>query len=373
MNILVFSQDYPDDKRSVFPFVKQLVDEMANQGNKMAVIAPYSLTHNKRLIKQKEVYYVGANEVMVYRPYYLSFSELHIGRVTLSDWAMRNAFKRGLKMLKTKPDVVYGHFWPTAYKAYPYAKKHHLPLFVATGESKVVFTSDTQDKKEFCDYLAGVISVSSKNIEESVCNGMRIKDKCLLAPNAYNPHIFYRKDKQESRNLLNLPQDAFIIVFCGAFVHRKGVKKLSDAIDSINGKPVYSLFIGRPETELPTCKNILFQGPVQHNKLTDYLSAADVFVLPTLNEGCCNAIIEAIACGLPIISSDRPFNWDVLDNSNSILIDPENSDQIAKAIVMLRDNEELRDKLAEGSMVTAKDLTIDKRAQKIIEFIKKRK
>ena len=370
MNLLFLSPDYPDDRRSVFPFVKQLVDEIANQGNDVQVIAPYSLTHNKRLIKQVESTSVGKGKVTVYRPYYLSLSNIKIGNVMLIDLVRGSAFRRGIKMINNKPDIVYGHFWPSAYHGFKFAQKNFLPLFVATGESKVVFKADTEAKKAFCDYIKGVISVSSKNIDESIQNGLEIKKKSIMAPNAYNPIVFMQKDRTECRKKLGFPLDAFIVAFCGAFVHRKGVKKLSDAIDSIDGTPVYSLFIGRAEEENPSCKNILYQGTLKHSEIADYLSAADVFVLPTLNEGCCNAIIEAIACGLPVISSDRSFNWDVLDKSNSILIDPEDSNQMAKAIKELRDNNELRQSLAHGSQIKAQELTIDKRAKKIMDFIK---
>lgn len=53
MKILVLSPDYPDDRRSAFSFVKQLVEEMARQGHFIQVIAPYSLTHNKILSRKK--------------------------------------------------------------------------------------------------------------------------------------------------------------------------------------------------------------------------------------------------------------------------------------------------------------------------------
>ena len=94
-----------------------------------------------------------------------------------------------------------------------------------------------------------------------------------------------------------------------------------------------------------------------------------MFCLPTLNEGCSNAIVEAIACGLPIISSNLPFNDDILDSSNALLVNPESVDDIASAIKQLMDNSDLRQKLAEGSKEKAKSLRIEFRAKKIIEFI----
>ncbi len=67
--------------------------------------------------------------------------------------------------------------------------------------------------------------------------------------------------------------------------------------------------------------------------IPNYICASDVFVLPTTAEGCCNAIIEAMGCGLPIVSSDRAFNYDILNEENSILVDPESVDEIDNAII----------------------------------------
>ena len=107
-------------------------------------------------------------------------------------------------------------------------------------------------------------------------------------------------------------------------------------------------------------------------ELIEIYSAADVFVLPTLHEGCCNAIIEAMACGLPVISSNLSFNWDILNETNSLLVDPMNICQIADSIIKLRDNNKLRMQLSLGALQTAKGLTIDVRVNKIMDYILKR-
>ena len=109
-----------------------------------------------------------------------------------------------------------------------------------------------------------------------------------------------------------------------------------------------------------------------HREISKYLNAADVFVLPTLHEGCCNAIIEAMACGLPIISSNKSFNWDILDESNSLLIDPLNENEIFEAIKTLKVNKNQRMKLSQGALNKAKSLRIEERAKNILCFMEQK-
>ena len=120
---------------------------------------------------------------------------------------------------------------------------------------------------------------------------------------------------------------------------------------------------------MPTCKNILHTGRVLNSEMCDYLNAADVFVLPTLAEGCCNAIVEAVTCGVPVISSDRSFNYDVLDGTNSVLIDPLSEDEIYEAIKQLKQDPARREQLAAGCLERAKDLSLENRVDKILAFI----
>ena len=76
-----------------------------------------------------------------------------------------------------------------------------------------------------------------------------------------------------------------------------------------------------------------------------------------------------MACGLPIISSNLPFNDDILDEQNSIRIDPKNIDAIADVIRFLKDNPQKREKMSKASLLKAQELDIESRARRIIEFI----
>lgn len=88
-------------------------------------------------------------------------------------------------------------------------------------------------------------------------------------------------------------------------------------------------------------------------------------MLTALDDGCCNAINEAMACGLPVISSDLPFNWAVLNDENAIVIDPLNIQQMDDAIIELRDNPKRRLQISNTALLTANYLTIDIKAKNI--------
>lgn len=371
MNICFIAYMYPSKyDTSSFAFVKQLVDAIAAKGHNCYVMAPFNMSHYRRVTQIKDVYRVEKGQVTVYRPAYFSFSNWHLGKFYPSTWFHKRAIKKAFRMLKIKPDLIYGHFWSSGYDGYYYARNNNIPLFVASGESDISrLFKPVPDLNCFREYVCGVICVSSKNRDESISLGLTMPDKCGVFPNAVNANLFHKRDKIECREQLGLPKDVFIVAFVGGFIERKGPQRVADALNMV--KDVKSVFIGKGEQE-PNCKGILFKGAMPHERVPIYLNAADCFVLPTLHEGCCNAVVEAMACGLPIISSNLPFNWDVLDDTNSIMVDPNSINEIAEAIRTLKEDEKKRSVLAQGALQKAKELTIDKRSEAIMNFIEDR-
>jgi glycosyltransferase involved in cell wall biosynthesis len=144
--------------------------------------------------------------------------------------------------------------------------------------------------------------------------------------------------------------------------------RLNSALQLIADSEIKAVFIGTG-SEDPDYDGIIYKGRVNHDDIPLWLNAADVFVLPTENEGCCNAIIEAMACGLPIISTDASFNHDILNEGNSIVIDCHDVQSIASAIHILKNDEVLRQRLSEGSLKSAEGLSISHRAEMIISFM----
>lgn len=374
MKICIVATDYPDSYRSTQEFVKQMVVEWADMGHDCLVVAPFDKKDNKGVVwnLREEQTTEKGNKVKVIRPRYYSTVKWLIGKFNLYYLFHGLAVLRGLMMMRFCPDIIYCHFWSNALESYPYAKLKKIPLFVASGEAIVPQKYKDSRFRKFFDYVRGTVCVSQKTLKENLDYGMTTHRKSRVIPNSMNPQLFHRLNKIECREKLGFPSDAFIVIYVGDFGERKGVLRVSEAIKQINDeRPVFSIFIGKGELR-PDCPNILYGRPVKHELLPIYLNAADCFVLPTQNEGCCNAIVEALACGLPVISADASYNYDILSENNALLIDPNSIGQIREAIIKLRDDDNFRNKLSVNALESAKDLTTNKRAQKILEFINDR-
>lgn len=372
MHICVVSPSYPTSKTIDFIFVEQLCQAFADNGHQVTVIAPQSITkclmRNIPIAKRHSIYKTRkGNPIELYRPYTVTLGNRSIKPFKDS---FNNAVKRAFKKIKNKPDVCYGHFWWSIFALYPICKGNGIPLFGASGEENVgLYIHKTPEFiQEVNDYISGLISVSSKNQQECLSLGLIPQAKSKVIPNAVDGELFYPRNKAELRKKFGFSEDDFIVAFTGQLIPRKGTLRLSQALESLKDENIKAIFMGRGP-EVPTYKHILHCGTVNHDELANYLACSDLFVLPTENEGCSNAIIEAMACGLPIVSTDAPFNHDILNENNSIMIDCHDVEQIASAIEKIKADSLLRERLANGAIKTAQGLSIDKRAEKIVEFM----
>ncbi len=90
-----------------------------------------------------------------------------------------------------------------------------------------------------------------------------------------------------------------------------------------------------------------FAGRVPHERVQDYMNLAEVFVLPSLSEGFPVTILEAMACGLPIVATRVGGVPDIIeDGANGYLINTKNPEQIAEALLKLLQDEQLREDIS---------------------------
>lgn len=379
MRICFITNRYPTEEYPANTFLDKLVCEMADQGVACTVIAPYRPIVDKLSKKNYKTLFcreritAGGNVIKIYNPTYLWGSNKKIAGINMAKIGLKifiSCVDRVIKKQKLEFDAVYGHFiLPSGFAAAEIGRKYNKPSFFAYGESSFDGVGKSFSDEEIyykLKNISGVIAVSGKNRDELLEHGVVAPGKIGVFPNAIDTNVFHATDKDAARKKIGIANEDFVVAFVGSFIKRKGSKRLSAALDKVDG--VKSIFIGAGAAE-PSCDNIIHKGRLPHDQIPEYLNAADVFVLPTLAEGCCNAIVEAMACGLPIISSDLPFNDDILTEENSIRIDPNNIDAIAEAIQKLKDHPEQRKQMAEAALASAKNLTIQTRAKNILDFM----
>jgi len=148
---------------------------------------------------------------------------------------------------------------------------------------------------------AKAVIVNSQGLKE-LANTSIPDQKIDIIHNGVDIEEFRPAEKKEKHEKIQL-------VSTGRLIKRKGYDYL---IKAINGLDQYELtLIGNgPEKETlaelarESSVNVNFIGGIGHQEIPKYLQKADIFILPSLNEGMSNSILEAMACGLSIITTD---------------------------------------------------------------------
>ena len=156
---------------------------------------------------------------------------------------------------------------------------------------------------------------------------------------------------------------------------QKGQEHLIAAARSLEeaGTPVCVLLLGRGGGEAlfrqlaSGLDSVEFGGFV--NNLGDYLAAADGLVLPSLHEGLGSVLLDAFAAGLPVVASDIPGVRDVVrDGVTGLLVPPSDSGALAAALLRLRDDADLRERLARAGLDAAAHYTPARMADRYLSL-----
>ena len=152
-------------------------------------------------------------------------------------------------------------------------------------------------------------------------------DHISTGGNAVDSDKFRPIDKQQARAALGLAPDAKVLITVGGLVERKGFHRVIELLPQLlRDEPrLHYLIVGGASAEgdwsgclrelvasLELQERVHFLGTVAHAELHRVLSAADVFVLATSNEGWANVFLEAMACGLPVVTTRVGGNAEVV-------------------------------------------------------------
>ena len=172
-----------------------------------------------------------------------------------------------------------------------------------------------------------------------------------IAPGIDTAHFIPQPDAMQKRKELGL-QDKKIIISVGRLVHRKGqdnliqampavLKKIPNAHLLLVGEGPYKKHLEKLVMKSSLEQNVTFAGRIMYDRLPSYLSAADLFAMPSRSrffglevEGLGIVYLEASACGIPVVAGNSGGAPDaVLEGVTGLCVDGTNIEQITAAIV----------------------------------------
>ncbi|HXX74402.1 MAG TPA: glycosyltransferase family 4 protein [Nitrospiraceae bacterium] len=251
-----------------------------------------------------------------------------------------------------KFNIIDAHWaYPDGVAAAILAKVLKLPLAITVRGDDINIFSHQLGRRQLIRWAfktAGIVIALSEDLKEAVEALDIPASKVVVIPNGVDPNRFYPSDKTASRRRLGLPLEGRILLSVGRLHMSKGHPTLVEALALIRDKfPDLTLYIvGDPDHEADAKHEIEglterygLSGRVHIVKsqppqvLADWYRAADLFCLATSREGSANVLLEALACGLPCITTPVGGNPMVLCDPELGVLVPQDAHSIANTIV----------------------------------------
>jgi UDP-glucose:(heptosyl)LPS alpha-1,3-glucosyltransferase len=191
------------------------------------------------------------------------------------------------------------------------------------------------------------------------------KEKIHVVPNGIGPCI-PRVSRQEARKRLQIPEGSFCILFVGTGWERKGLRFAIEAAESLGGETLL-LVAGRGNANRYRSPCARFLGAIE--ELPSLFSAADVFTLPTIYDPFSNACLEAVAAGLPVVTTTaNGFSEILTPGIHGDIVEPGDVSALARALGTWRSRDPA--KTADACRLLAESYSIERNVQSTLDILK---
>lgn len=231
-------------------------------------------------------------------------------------------------------DLIDAHFgYPDGYAAVLLGRWLGVPVTITLRGTESRHAADPVLRPLLLRALLGadrVFAVADALKQVAVSIGVPA-EKVAVVGNGVDTARFIPLDRADARAALGLPSDVPVLISVGGLVERKGFHRVIELLPRLRERwpGLIYLVVGgasaegnnRPQLEQQVAQlglgdTVRFLGSLPPDALKQPLSAADVFVLSTRNEGWANVFLEAMACGLPVVTTDVGGNREVVDRES---------------------------------------------------------
>ena len=165
------------------------------------------------------------------------------------------------------------------------------------------------------------------------------------------------------------------VLFVGTAELRKGIHYLAMAAEKLKSRGYNYEFriagnVNRQIARRGECRSLTFLGRVPRDQMCGEFERADIFVLPSLAEGSAEAVYEAMACAVPVVTTAAAGSV-VRNNIDGLMVAERDPEALAEAIVQIVEDRELRERMSITARKRARDYTWDRYGERLISALKR--
>lgn len=335
VELVVFSSLFPSAARpGAGIFIRERMFRVARH-RALVVVSPQPWFPGQALIRlwrpgyrPPSPLYEIQQDIRVYRPRFLSVPGL-LRR--WDGWSMALGSYRLLRRLKNEgAKLIDAHFaYPDGEAATRLGGWLRLPTTITLRGTEVPHSKNPVLRPRLTHALQAATRVFSvsQSLRRLAIELGAAEAQTEVVGNGIDTTRFHPVNREAARRRYKLPPDAQILISVGGLVERKGMHRVIDCLPALIARHpnLHYLIVGggsaegdmRAELDEQVAlqglnRHVHFLGSLAPDELKWPLSAADVFVLATRNEGWANVFLEAMACGLPVVSTDVGGNAEVV-------------------------------------------------------------